>query len=88
MLRPADVQSSSPFAIGTHLANRSKAIGASPLDGIMGVGAERKRALLAHFGSAKAVARANLAGLEAVRASPKAWHKSYTITFSQADIRN
>jgi excinuclease ABC subunit C len=66
MLRPADVQSSSPFAIGNHLANRSKAIGASPLDDIMGVGAERKRALLAHFGSAKAVARANLAGLEAV----------------------
>ncbi len=32
----------------------------------MGVGAERKRALLAHFGSAKAVARANQAGLEAV----------------------
>lgn len=53
------------FVIGTHRANRSKAIGASPLDGIMGVGAARKRALLAHFGSAKAVARANLADLEA-----------------------
>ena len=54
------------FAIGTHRAKRSKAIGASPLDGILGVGAARKRALLAHFGSAKAVARANLADLEAV----------------------
>ncbi|MDG1449143.1 MAG: excinuclease ABC subunit UvrC [Ascidiaceihabitans sp.] len=54
------------FAIGTHRAKRSKAIGASPLDGIPGVGAARKRALLAHFGSAKAVARANLADLEAV----------------------
>jgi len=32
----------------------------------LGVGATRKRALLAHFGSAKAVARANLADLEAV----------------------
>jgi excinuclease ABC subunit C len=54
------------FAIGTHRAKRSKAIGASPLDGILGVGAARKRALLAHFGSAKAVARANLTDLEAV----------------------
>jgi len=54
------------FAIGTHRAKRTKAIGASPLDGIPGVGAARKRALLAHFGSAKAVARANLADLEAV----------------------
>jgi excinuclease ABC subunit C len=54
------------FAIGTHRAKRSKAIGASPLDGIPGVGAARKRALLAHFGSAKAVARANLADLEVV----------------------
>ena len=54
------------FAIGTHRAKRSRAIGASPLDGIPGVGAARKRALLAHFGSAKAVARANLADLEVV----------------------
>lgn len=54
------------FAIGTHRAKRSKAIGASPLDEIAGIGAARKRALLAHFGSAKAVARANLADLEAV----------------------
>jgi excinuclease ABC subunit C len=54
------------FAIGTHRAKRSKAIGASPLDGIAGIGAARKRALLAHFGSAKAVSRANLADLEAV----------------------
>ncbi len=54
------------FAIGTHRAKRSKAIGATPLDDIPGVGAARKRALLAHFGSAKAVARANLADLKAV----------------------
>jgi excinuclease ABC subunit C len=54
------------FAIGTHRAKRSKEIGASPLDEIACVGAARKRALLAHFGSAKAVARANLADLEAV----------------------
>ena len=54
------------FAIGTHRAKRSKAIGATPLDDVPGVGATRKRALLAHFGSAKAVARANLADLRAV----------------------
>lgn len=60
------------FAIGTHRAKRSKAIGASPLDGIPGVGAARKRSMLAHFGSAKAVARANLADLEAVDGVSKA----------------
>ncbi|MGD9863864.1 MAG: excinuclease ABC subunit UvrC [Pseudodonghicola sp.] len=54
------------FAIGTHRAKRAKAVGATPLDDIPGVGATRKRALLAHFGSAKAVSRANLADLTAV----------------------
>ncbi|OWU85555.1 excinuclease ABC subunit C [Oceanicola sp. 22II-s10i] len=54
------------FAIGTHRAKRAKAISATPLDEIAGVGATRKRALLAHFGSAKAVSRANLADLKAV----------------------
>ncbi|MEL6314156.1 MAG: excinuclease ABC subunit UvrC [Pseudomonadota bacterium] len=54
------------FAIGTHRAKRAKSISASPLDDIAGVGASRKRALLAHFGSAKAVSRANLADLKAV----------------------
>ncbi|MDO6730260.1 excinuclease ABC subunit UvrC [Marinovum sp. 2_MG-2023] len=54
------------FAIGTHRAKRSKAVGATPLDEVPGVGAARKRALLAHFGSAKAVSRANLADLRAV----------------------
>ena len=54
------------FAIGTHRAKRAKAIGATPLDEVPGVGATRKRALLTHFGSAKAVSRANLADLKAV----------------------
>jgi excinuclease ABC subunit C len=54
------------FAIGAHRAKRAKAIGATPLDDVPGVGAGRKRALLAHFGSAKAVSRANLADLKAV----------------------
>ena len=54
------------FAIGTHRAKRAKAVGATPLDEVPGVGAARKRALLAHFGSAKAVSRAALADLRAV----------------------
>ncbi|HEU0222920.1 MAG TPA: excinuclease ABC subunit UvrC [Paracoccaceae bacterium] len=54
------------FAIGAHRARRAKAIGATPLDEVPGVGAARKRALLARFGSAKAVARAGLADLKAV----------------------
>ncbi len=54
------------FAIGTHRARRSKNIAASPLDGIAGIGAKRKKALLLHFGSAQAVAAAGLSDLEAV----------------------
>ncbi|WP_299563423.1 excinuclease ABC subunit UvrC [uncultured Sulfitobacter sp.] len=54
------------FAIGTHRAKRAKAVGATPLDDVPGVGAARKRSLLAHFGSAKAVGRANLNDLKAV----------------------
>lgn len=54
------------FAIGTHRAKRAKTITANPLDDVAGVGATRKRALLAHFGSAKAVSRAGLADLKAV----------------------
>ena len=54
------------FAIGTHRAKRAKSNMKNPLDEIAGVGAARKRALLAHFGSAKAVGRANLADLKAV----------------------
>jgi excinuclease ABC subunit C len=54
------------FAIGTHRAKRAKALGANPLDEIAGIGPTRKRALLRHFGSAKAVSRAGIADLEAV----------------------
>ncbi|GLQ27719.1 excinuclease ABC subunit UvrC [Sulfitobacter pacificus] len=54
------------FAIGTHRAKRAKAVSKTPLDDVPGVGPGRKRALLAHFGSAKAVGRANLSDLKAV----------------------
>jgi len=54
------------WAIGGHRAKRAKAVAATPLDEIPGIGAARKRALLAHFGSAKAVSRAGLSDLMAV----------------------
>ena len=54
------------FAIGAHRTRRGKGIAVSPLDEIPGIGARRKRALLQHFGSAKAVAQAGLSDLEAV----------------------
>ncbi len=54
------------FAIGSHRTKRAQAIGRSLLDEIPGIGALRKRALLHHFGSARAVAGAGLADLEAV----------------------
>ncbi len=55
------------FAIGTHRAKRSKAISANPLNDIEGIGPTRKRALLTHFGSAKAVSRAGIEDLKAVK---------------------
>ena len=54
------------FAITSHRARRSKAIGRSSLDRIPGVGARRKRALLAHFGSVRAIEAAGLRDLERV----------------------
>ena len=54
------------FAVGSHRARRKKAIGYTPLDEIPGIGPTRKRALLRHFGTAKAVSRAGLQDLEAV----------------------
>ncbi|MER9895989.1 excinuclease ABC subunit UvrC [Mesorhizobium sp. M0119] len=46
------------FAIGSHRARRKKEMVKSPLDEISGIGPGRKRALLMHFGTAKAVSRA------------------------------
>ncbi len=54
------------FAIGAHRAKRSKAIGATPLDDVPGIGPARKRTLLKHFGSAKAVSRAGITDLQSV----------------------
>jgi len=60
------------FAITSHRARRSKAIGATPLDSVAGIGARRKKALLLHFGSAKAVAEAGVADLQKVAGISKA----------------
>ena len=54
------------FAIGTHRAKRAKSMSANPLDEIGGIGPTRKRALMGHFGSAKAVSRAGVEDLKAV----------------------
>ncbi|WP_169570136.1 excinuclease ABC subunit UvrC [Sneathiella limimaris] len=59
------------YAITTHRAKRSKAIGKSPLDEIPGIGGKRKKALLNHFGSAKGVLDAALADLESVEGISK-----------------
>ncbi|KQM98400.1 excinuclease ABC subunit UvrC [Sphingomonas sp. Leaf25] len=52
------------FVIGAHRDKRSKAIGASPLDDVPGIGPARKKALLMHFGTARAVRNASLADLQ------------------------
>ena len=54
------------FAIGSHRQKRKKDISINPLDDIAGIGPTRKRALLQHFGSAKAVSRAGIPDLMAV----------------------
>jgi len=70
------------WAIGAHRAKRAKAISLTPLDDIPGIGATRKRALLQHFGSAKAVARAGLADLQAVDGISEAMAKTIADYFS------
>jgi excinuclease ABC subunit C len=54
------------FAIGSHRARRKKEMVKNPLDEISGIGPGRKRALLLHFGTAKAVSRAAVEDLTAV----------------------
>jgi excinuclease ABC subunit C len=52
------------FAIGAHRQKRSKSMAASPLDEVPGIGPSRKRALLMHFGTGRAVKNAALEDLE------------------------
>lgn len=64
------------FAIGSHRARRKKEMIKNPLDEIAGIGPTRKRALLHHFGSAKAVSRAALSDLLSVEGISKEMAKS------------
>jgi excinuclease ABC subunit C len=52
------------FAIGAHRQKRAKSMATSPLDDVPGIGPNRKRALLMHFGTARAVKGAALEDLE------------------------
>jgi excinuclease ABC subunit C len=52
------------FAIGAHRQKRAKNMASSPLDEVPGIGPSRKRALLMHFGTARAVKGAALQDLE------------------------
>jgi excinuclease ABC subunit C len=54
------------FAIGSHRSRRKADIARNPLDEVDGIGPIRKRALLRHFGTAKAVGRASVADLVTV----------------------
>ena len=54
------------FAIGTHRTRRSNELMRSALDEVPGIGAGRKKALLHHFGSARAVAVATIEDIKAV----------------------
>jgi excinuclease ABC subunit C len=54
------------FAIGSHRARRSKEMHFNPLDEVAGIGPSRKRALLRHFGTAKAASRAGVDDLMTV----------------------
>lgn len=64
------------FAVSSHRGRRAREVGRSVLDAVPGVGARRKRALLQHFGSARAVAQAGLLDLEQVPGINKAVAKA------------
>lgn len=71
------------FAIGAHRTRRIGQVGVSVLDDIPGIGANRKRALLNHFGSAKAVQEAGLSDLERVEGVSKSVAKKIYSFFHQ-----
>lgn len=54
------------FAIGSHRSKRQRESFKNPLDSIEGIGSKRKKALLEHFGSAKAVSTASLSEIAKV----------------------
>jgi excinuclease ABC subunit C len=64
------------FVIASHRTKRGKAVGRSALDQVPGIGAKRKRALLGHFGSVRAIETAGLLDLERVPGISKAVAKA------------
>lgn len=64
------------FAIGAHRQKRAKAIGVSSLDEVPGIGPARKKALLMHFGTARAVKNAALEDLQKAPGVSKAMAQS------------
>ncbi|MEF2070961.1 excinuclease ABC subunit UvrC [Consotaella sp. CSK11QG-6] len=75
------------FAIGSHRARRKKEMLKNPLDEIAGIGPARKRALLRHFGTAKAVARAGVSDLRKVDGISEATAKIVYEHFNSAGAR-
>ena len=71
------------FVINTHRAKRGKSVGRSALDKVPGVGAKRKKALLGHFGSVRAIETAGLLDLERVPGISKAVAKIIYDTFHE-----
>jgi excinuclease ABC subunit C len=71
------------FAITSHRAKRGKLVGRSALDRVPGVGAKRKRALLGHFGSVRAIETAGLLDLERVPGISKAVAKAVYDAFHE-----
>ena len=71
------------FAIGSHRARRKKEMVRNPLDEIGGIGPGRKRALLHHFGTAKAVSRAGVEDLRAVDGISEAMAKAIYAHFHE-----
>lgn len=66
------------FAVGAHRTRRKKDISKSPLDGVPGIGAKRKKALLLRFGSGKDVTQAAIEDLQTVEGiSPALAEKIY-----------
>jgi excinuclease ABC subunit C len=72
------------FAITSHRARRSKGVARSALDRVTGVGAKRKKALLGHFGSVRAIETAGLLDLERVPGISKAVARAVYDAFHEA----
>jgi excinuclease ABC subunit C len=71
------------FAITSHRTRRAKAVGRSALDRVPGVGGKRKKALLSHFGSVRAIETAGLLDLERVPGINKAVAKAVYDAFHE-----